>query len=88
MHQKITCKLKYSEKDISRQFYPKHLPITGKSIQFAAKAVLMTRQKNLMIFNVINFPSNLNCTVPGYPNKYLEAKFKASILIHKRDSMP
>ena len=32
--------------------------MTGKSIQFAAKAVLMTRQKNLMIFNFTIVPSN------------------------------
>ena len=32
-------------------FYPKNLRMTGKSLQFAAKAVLMNRQKNLMIFN-------------------------------------
>ena len=33
--------------------------MTGKSIQFAAKAVLINRQKNLVIFNVTIFPSNL-----------------------------
>ena len=30
--------------------------MTGKSIQFAANAVLMNRQKNLMIFNFTIFP--------------------------------
>ena len=33
--------------------------MTGKSIQFAEKAVFMTMQKNLMIFNFTIFPSNL-----------------------------
>ena len=33
--------------------------MTGKSIQFAANAVFMTRQKNLMICNFTIFPSNL-----------------------------
>ena len=33
--------------------------MTGKSNPFAATAVFMNRQKNLMIFNFIIFPSNL-----------------------------
>ena len=69
MQQTITCKLKSSEKDFSRQFYPQNCdfavfvpkvyPWLGKSIQFAAEAVIMTRQKNLMIFNFTIFPSNM-----------------------------
>ena len=61
MHQTITCKLNYSEKKLSRQFYPQNydftifvpnnLRMTGKSIEFAAKAALINRQKNLMISN-------------------------------------
>ena len=33
--------------------------MTGKSNPFAATAVFMNRQKNLMIFNFTIFPSNL-----------------------------
>ena len=64
MHQPITCKLKSNENDFSIvlspklwfcHFCPKNLSMTGKSIQFAAKAVLMTRQKNLLIFKFIFF---------------------------------
>ena len=36
--------------------------MSGRSVRFAAKAVLMTRQKNLMVFNFIIFPSNLKKT--------------------------
>ena len=36
--------------------------MTGKSIQFAEKAVFMTMQKYLMIFNFTIFPSNLKNT--------------------------
>ena len=69
MHPTITCKLKFSEKKIFQDsfipkimilpFWAKHLRMTGKSIQFAAKALFMNRQKNLMIFNLTIFPSNL-----------------------------
>ena len=39
-------------------FCPKHLHMTGKCIQFAAaKAVLVSRQTNLMIFQSYYFPS-------------------------------
>ena len=68
MYQNITCKLKSSEKDLSRHlssnlwychFCPKHLCMTSKSLQLAAKAVLMNRKKNIMVFNFTIFPSSL-----------------------------
>ena len=68
MHPTITCKLKSNEKKIFQDscipkimilpFLSKNLRMTGKSIQFASKAVFITRQKNLTIFNFIIFPSN------------------------------
>ena len=33
--------------------------MTDKSIEFVANAVIITRQKNLMIFNFTIYPSNL-----------------------------
>ena len=69
MHPKITCKLKSGKiKDFQDSFIPKLMVVLflsqkfthgGKSVQFAAKAVLMNRQKNLMVFNFTIFPSNL-----------------------------
>ena len=59
MHPMVTCKLKSSDKLWFCHFCPKQLCITGKSIQFTVKAVLMNRQKNLMIFNLTIFPSNM-----------------------------
>ena len=41
------------------RFCPKNVRMTGKSIQFAAKAVLMNRQNNLVIFSFTFFLSNL-----------------------------
>ena len=40
-------------------FLSPKLRMTGISIQFAAKAVLMNGQKNLMSFSFTIFPSNL-----------------------------
>ena len=51
-------------------FCPRNLRMTGRSIQFAAKAVLMNRQKNLIIFNFTIFPSNLK------KQKYKYMRFK------------
>ena len=69
---KITCELKSNlkKRDFSRQFYPQSYDVeifvqniytwlTGKSLQFAAKAVLMNKNKNFMIFNFTIFPSSL-----------------------------
>ena len=67
LHPTITCKLKSGEKRFFKtllfpklwfcHFCPNNLCMTGKSIQFAAKQVLVNRQNNLMIFNFTIFPS-------------------------------
>ena len=56
--------------DFAVFFCPRNLRMTGRSIQFAAKAVLMNRQKNLIIFNFTIFPSNLK------KQKYKYMRFK------------
>ena len=43
-------------------FLSQNLHMTGKSLQFAAKTVVMNRQNNLIIFNLIFFPSSLKTT--------------------------
>ena len=69
MHPTITCKLNSSKKKFFNtvlspklwfcHFCPKNLRMTAKSNPFAATAVFMNRQKNLMIFDFTIFPSNL-----------------------------
>ena len=69
MHPTLTCKPKYSEKIFFKTvlsqklwfcyFYPKYFRMDGKSIQVAAKAILVNMQKNLMIFDFTIFPLNL-----------------------------
>ena len=69
MHQTITCKLKSSEKDFSRQFYLQNCGFaifvskiyTWLASQFnlLLKQSLWPGKKQLMIFNCTIFPSNL-----------------------------
>ena len=93
MHPTITSKLKSSETRFFKtvlspklwfcHFCPKNLRITGKSIQFAAKAGLMNRQKNLMIFNFTIFPSNLKNTNKNLcVFKWFQYKCHGKLLIH------